>query len=321
MECLFCGYDLPAFSPTHFPGGGRLAFDPWLGRLWHVCPSCRRWSAAPFEDRWELIELCEREARRSRVLLTTDQLSLLQLGPTSLIRVGRPPRVEFAAWRYSDLLHATVRYTGLIGRILRLPERTVGGFIGADYHGGVVTIPPSWYGSPFVEHGGLLTQLFATVPFAPSCPSCDQVLVLDPARFADVRFTVHAGEVEAVAMCALCDSEEAMPVVSARPTLRTGLAIITRHRQKAEAVTRAARSIDRAGGARALVERVARRRQPLGALPPTAHLALWIALDELAEAESLESEWRRAEELASIMDGELTCVPGFLEFRERARER
>ena len=44
---------------------------------------------------------------------------------------------------------------------------------------------------------------------------------------------------------------------------------------------------------------------------------LLIALDELAEADALEAEWRNAEELAAISDGELTSVPGFQEFRQK----
>jgi hypothetical protein len=43
---------------------------------------------------------------------------------------------------------------------------------------------------------------------------------------------------------------------------------------------------------------------------------LIISLDELAEMEALESEWKGAEEMAAIMDGELTEIPGFDEFRQ-----
>ena len=35
----------------------------------------------------------------------------------------------------------------------------------------------------------------------------------------------------------------------------------------------------------------------------------------MAETEALEAEWKEAEELASMMDGELTEVPGFEAFR------
>ena len=39
----------------------------------------------------------------------------------------------------------------------------------------------------------------------------------------------------------------------------------------------------------------------------------------MAEAEALEAEWREAEELGAIMDGELTPVPGFEAFRRELR--
>lgn len=96
--------------------------------------------------------------------------------------------------------------------------------------------------------------------------------------------------------------------------------MVTRDRENATAVTSAARRIDRAGGPAELLQRVAHKNQPIGELRRGVHHALWIALDELAEAESLESEWRRAEELASIADGELTQVPGFIEFRAHVRQ-
>jgi hypothetical protein len=51
-----------------------------------------------------------------------------------------------------------------------------------------------------------------------------------------------------------------------------------------------------------------------------ARSVLLIALDERAEAEALEAEWREAEELAAIIDGELSRVPGFDAFRKEILE-
>ena len=59
----------------------------------------------------------------------------------------------------------------------------------------------------------------------------------------------------------------------------------------------------------------------LGELGRTERVALGIALDQAAEGEALETEWRDAEELAAIVEGELTDVPGFQEFRERVLRR
>jgi hypothetical protein len=47
---------------------------------------------------------------------------------------------------------------------------------------------------------------------------------------------------------------------------------------------------------------------------------LIISLDELAEVAALEAEWRLAEEMAVIMDGELTRIPGFEAFRRQVMD-
>ena len=39
-------------------------------------------------------------------------------------------------------------------------------------------------------------------------------------------------------------------------------------------------------------------------------------ISKISEMEALESEWKGAEEMAAIMDGELTEIPGFDEFRQ-----
>jgi len=86
-----------------FPVGERVAFDEGQGRLWVVCRRCERWNLAPFESRWDAIEQAERAYRGTRVRLATDNIGLARLADgTSLIRVGRPLRPEFAAWRYGD---------------------------------------------------------------------------------------------------------------------------------------------------------------------------------------------------------------------------
>lgn len=86
-----------------FPVGQRVAFDEVQGRLWVVCRACERWNLAPFESRWEAIEQAERAYRGTRVRMATDNIGLARMPDgTSLIRVGRPLRPEFAAWRYGD---------------------------------------------------------------------------------------------------------------------------------------------------------------------------------------------------------------------------
>lgn len=319
MECFFCGCELAGVRTFERSRGELIAFDPRLGRLWCVCPACRGWNATPLEDRWEVLEACERAVRdASEVLLRAEHLSLLQTRAGRLIRVGEPPRSELASWRYSFLLDPFGGRRGFLSRLMRLPPRPAGGNIGADFHGGVVTVPLAWAGSPFIDESGLLTALFSSVPLAALCPECRYPLLIAPHAFGDLRLSVQTGEAALVAECALCGSEVATAVRSARPALRAGLAVVSRPHRHPREVERAVTPLDRAGGPEEYIRSLARRDLPFAALSPRHRLALWLALDEAAEAEALEAEWRRAEELAAIADGELTSVPGFAEFRLRA---
>jgi hypothetical protein len=102
--CLFCRQSLGAnTSVEHFPVGRRLAYDAARGRLWVVCRKCERWNLSPLEERWEAIEECERLFRGTRLRTATDQIGLARVGDgLELVRIGRPLRPEFAAWRYGD---------------------------------------------------------------------------------------------------------------------------------------------------------------------------------------------------------------------------
>ena len=101
-RCLFCHRDLPANEALeHYPYGRRLAYDPVRGRLWAVCPACRRWNLAPIEERWEALEELEKTVKdRSRLLSQTDNIALLRAGELEIVRVGRANLTEEAWWRY-----------------------------------------------------------------------------------------------------------------------------------------------------------------------------------------------------------------------------
>ena len=100
--CIFCHAALEANDTIeHFPIGRRLAFDPERGRLWVICRRCRQWNLPPTEERWEAIEESERLYRDTRLRVSTDQIGLARLpSGLELVRIGRPQRPEFAAWRY-----------------------------------------------------------------------------------------------------------------------------------------------------------------------------------------------------------------------------
>lgn len=102
--CMFCNRSLGANEVVEtFPVGRRLAFDAERGRLWVVCRGCERWNLTPLEERWEAVEACERIFRDTRLRVSTDNVGLARHAEgLELVRIGRPLRSEFAAWRYGD---------------------------------------------------------------------------------------------------------------------------------------------------------------------------------------------------------------------------
>jgi hypothetical protein len=329
LDCFFCGAELPPLDPDRLPDRERLAYDPELGRLWRVCGECTRWNIVPLEDRWEVLEYCERLVRDDGELLVgSDVLGLYWIGGGTtggqLVRVGRPPRLHYADWRYSERLDEfpVRRRGGWIARLLQLPERSVtnlqgGAVAGGDaYHPG---IPTAWVGAPFIEHAALLTGLFADVPLAERCPSCGGPFVLEPYRLGDTRLILSAHAPSLLATCGLCGDDGVVPLADARAPLRAAIAIVERDQRSSLLVQAAVKPVERCGGAAGFIERLARRDLDFGSMPARNRLALWFCLDEQVEAEALEAEWRRAEELESILDRELTDVPAFEEFRARIR--
>ena len=111
--CIVCHAPLGSnASIEHFPVGTRLAFDAERGRLWAICPRCRRWNLAPIEGRWEALEECERAYRGASQRVSTDNIALARLKDgTDLVRIGRPLLPEFAAWRYGRELRQRARRT------------------------------------------------------------------------------------------------------------------------------------------------------------------------------------------------------------------
>jgi hypothetical protein len=116
-HCVHCQAELGRNDVLEaFPVGRRVAFDEAEGRLWVVCAKCERWNLAPFESRWEAIEQAERAYRGTTVRVATDNIGLARWRDgTTLVRIGRPLRPEFAAWRYGDQFGRRRRRAWLTG--------------------------------------------------------------------------------------------------------------------------------------------------------------------------------------------------------------
>lgn len=318
LTCFFCEEDLEELTPDEMPVE-RIAYDPGLGRLWHVCPECQRWNPVPLDERWEMLEACERWASDAgEVLLKTEHLTLLSVGDGQLVRVGDAIRPEFADWRYSHRLQRfAIREPGFLVRaLLRLPARQAGDH---DIRTGEAAAMPAgpWVGTPFYEHGSILTTIFSQVPLAEACSSCGNPLIIRPAAFGDVEVLRDGSHLVAAAQCELCRERSIVDLKSARPALRLALAIVNLKHRSPKKIAGAAAPIEQSGSALKFVESLAVNGATIGWLSPKLRLALWMALDEWAEADALEAEWRIAEEVTAISDEELTEVPGFEEFRAR----
>ena len=104
QTCMFCNKPLRTNEVVEeFPVGRRLAFDEAKGRLWVVCRSCERWNLTPLEERWEAVETCEKLFRDTQLRSSTENIGLARHPEgLELVRIGKPLRPEFAAWRYGD---------------------------------------------------------------------------------------------------------------------------------------------------------------------------------------------------------------------------
>ena len=320
-HCAFCHASLSP-GPPWAPGvGHRLAYDPNRGRLWTVCPECARWNLTPLEDRWETLEACERAVRdEGRSRLETPNLSLVEVKAGELIRVGAPPRHEFVDWRYGPRLSLPERKEGFWVRLLdRLPEPPPEGY--DPYRGihGVVDRAP-WFGSPFLHAASSLSYLFSQLPLAPHCPSCSRPLALRPWDFQQVTLSVEGRRGGILAPCAFCGTTVTVSLQEARPVLRLALGLVTPPGILRGVSNDAALALDHAGGALGFIAGLSLDRPAMGELGIETRAGLLIALDEGAEADALEAEWREAEELAAIHDGELTEIPGFDSFRKSVLE-
>jgi hypothetical protein len=272
------------------------------------------------EDRWETLERLERAARDTgRTVLRTEHLDLVRTSAGALVRVGRAPRPELALWRYGDRLPPAVA-RGLGAWLRRLVMAVPSYAFGYNAGYGAVPLDGSadrWLASPFLDHAPTLTAAFLHIPLAERCPACHRPLAVAPWRFQALRFVAESATPSVVTHCGLCGTEVAVPAAGVRPALRLGLSIVNRGLAGAPVVEGAARRLDRSDGPAGLLAGLAAEAAAVGELSPTDRLALGIALDEQSEAELLELEWREAEELAAIVDEELTDVPGFAEFRRQ----
>ncbi|MBW3533648.1 MAG: hypothetical protein KY453_00300 [Gemmatimonadetes bacterium] len=327
-RCLVCATPFPPNEALeHFPTGRRVAFDPVRGRLWAVCRSCKRWSLAPIEARWEALEELEKVVRDgARLLSQTDNIALLRAGPVEIVRVGRADLTEEAWWRYGRELTSrrrSYKKLSLAGSVAA-GAVVLGGW--ASGAAGFVGVWWLWGNAPEAVTGAARWLRFGGAAWRGDerCARCGHA-------FGVVRYRDRSGVVllpgpdarggpDLVYPCPRCGAvrEGGLRLEGARAerALRNVLAYHHYAGASENRVRSATRLIQEAGTPRDLARIVVRDGRRLGDLQRTGAIALEIASNESTEQRLLELEladleatWAMEEELAAIVDGELTDVP------------
>ena len=308
-SCAFCNAAFDGDGgPSGLGVGRRLAFDEWKGRLWVVCPRCSRWNLTPFDDRLERIEALARAASQGRIAASTDQVALIRWERYDFVRVGRPPRVELATWRYGERLRNRQRERLKV--VVPLTIAAIGLGVAANVAAGggfgviVWNIQRIADGIYLRIVGGRKVGLAES----PICAHCGSLMELRARHVQHARVVPdQQAEMAVVLSCPRCRREGAQVTGDdAIQVLRQGLTYLNLSRGGRRKAEDAAREVDQVGGPDQLVRDIARRELTLRALRPERGLALEMAVDERAEVLELERQWKEAEEIADIADGTLS---------------
>jgi hypothetical protein len=323
--CAFCSGVLGGDGgASGLAVGRRFAYDEWKSRAWVICQRCGRWNLTPVDTRLDTVAALERMAAGGRVAATTSQVALVRAGAYDVVRVGKPPRVEIAGWRYGERLKARERER------LKIVVPVTAAFIG-------ITIASN------VAFGGGMGYMMMQVPRLgdsiytglvgnrrvnvepPVCAHCGSIMVLRARHVQHARFsrTVHQ-DLALLLRCPECEYPGALlEGADAERALRSGLTYVNlkkgrRIKRKAE---EAVSVVERAGGPQELIAVATRSEIPVASLKDAQGLAMEMAVDEQAEVRDLEREWRRAEEIAEIADNLLTPPAIEDEFKHLKEQR
>jgi hypothetical protein len=320
--CLFCHAPFPANDALEtLPVGKRIAFDPARGRLWLVCTTCQRWTLAPMDDRWEALEELDRATTdRARLLRQTENIALLQLGEITLVRVGRANRAEEAWWRFGQVFerrrknYRALTYVGV-------------GAVGAAWLGGMmggVGVFGGWWmirgvAKRFPDLGRRVRFGRFAWQGEARCPDCGSTLRRLPYRSREhIQLSTVDGGVEVGYRCLNCWRKPesrgfTLRGAAADSAMRRVLAYHHFSGATESEVRDATSQIESRGSAEAFTRATIAHGLRLGNLHHTGSIALEIAFNEDVErrllemeVQDLEARWREEEELAAIVDGELT---------------
>lgn len=322
QRCLFCRAPFAENGVLgHVPRAKHIAYDPVRGRLWAVCPRCRRWSLAPIEEREGALHELERLARdRGRVVARTANISLIAAASLTLVRVGSAGLAERAAWRYGrELVHRRATFESSHSK---LAAYTLGGLHAMGQIIGLADedFAIDWKDTPVADVVRWRRFGWAAWHGRETCPHC--LSTLRALRY-DLAWWVYPlpgpdGRLGVGVPCQRCDPWTPDKLYelhgdSAENVLRRLLAYVNVSGASDRRVADAVGAIEQVGSVEAFALRAADQRRCLWKLGSVGAIGLEIALGETAEtrmldlgARAIEFVWRREEELARIIDEELT---------------
>ncbi len=321
-RCLFCHRPFPENGQlAHMPLGRRIAYDPALGRLWAICEGCHRWTLMPMEDREAALYELERIARdHARLVAETAHVSLLHAGSLALVRVGEAGLVEQAWWRYGkELRKRRASYESVRSKV------TAATFGAVAYVGDMLGLTDwdvaiDWEDTPIADILRWRRFGWAAWHGRETCPFCNSTLV---ALRYELSWWVYPlrgedGSLGVGIPCQRCDPWTPEKVYElqgdvAENVLRRVLAYQNIAGASERRITDAAEAIEHAGSAGEFALAATDKRESLWKMGQTGTVALEIALNETVERRMLDLEvraleflWRQEEELARIIDDELT---------------
>ncbi|HET6764554.1 MAG TPA: hypothetical protein VFH27_12810 [Longimicrobiaceae bacterium] len=325
-HCIFCSARLGANDVVEeFPVGRMLAFDAARGRLWAVCPRCRRWNLAPIEERWEAIETAEKLFRGSRLRVHSENVGLAKLADgTRLVRVGEALPGEFAHWRYGEQLarrsRAALARNATTWAVFGPVSIGLASILGIPFW----LAAPLWVGGQaYLMHHGLKPvgrlrpdQSPTGAPFVLRWPNMVQARPLAPAPGEEIALSVT---ISLLRRPAWNDAEAARKLRVVRLAGADAFAVLRRSmiylndRGRPKDLLGAVGLVESEGAAGYLASLPYQGRdgkhRSLAQLPPESRLALEIALNDEEERRAmngelamLEAAWREAEGIAVIAD-------------------
>ena len=315
--CMFCKKPLGANEVVEsFPVGRRLAFDAAKGRLWVVCTKCQRWNLTPLEERWEAVEDCERLFRETPMRASTENIGIARHREgLDLVRIGKPPRGEFAAWRYGDQFRRRYRLAAL------------GGAASLGFGFAITTLPiafptglaiaGSWAWIAWNHLRPLAKVRVGGESSDGSSVTPEDVAVFRLRALRSMRLL--PGEDESGFMVEVMKGSRRAGF-RGEDARRVAAALVPRLNKQGgsrRSVQRAVKEIESAGHPERFLTEVASREHRnwkgsvghVGTMPAPVRLALEMSLHEERERRALEGElwileqaWKEAEEIAAISD-------------------